>query len=213
MGKIQKGILGGFSGTVGPVVGANWRGVDIIRSRPKKTARIPTDAQSQQRARFALVAHFLRVIRPLLRIYFGQAAVEKSKSNLATAYHLTEAVAGTFPNFMIDFEKVIISKGELLGLQQTSVSPMTGEKLNMGWTDNSGQGEAAATDGVVIAVYNEMIGQWFYLLTAAVRSAETLVLQLPVTWAGNAVHCWVMVVAADDKKYSNSEYFGPITLV
>ena len=34
MAEIKKGILGGFSGKVGPVVGANWRGKDIIRSTP-----------------------------------------------------------------------------------------------------------------------------------------------------------------------------------
>lgn len=35
MATLNKGILGGFSGKVGTVVGANWRGLDIIRSRPK----------------------------------------------------------------------------------------------------------------------------------------------------------------------------------
>src|SRR5258706_2514256 len=40
MGKINKGsgILGGFSGTVGTVVGSNWRGIDTMRAvaKPKK---------------------------------------------------------------------------------------------------------------------------------------------------------------------------------
>ena len=35
MAEIKKGILGGFSGKVGTVVGVNWRGKDIIRSLPK----------------------------------------------------------------------------------------------------------------------------------------------------------------------------------
>jgi hypothetical protein len=34
MGKISKGILGGFSGTVGTVVGGKWKGIDYMRSKP-----------------------------------------------------------------------------------------------------------------------------------------------------------------------------------
>ena len=33
MGRISKGILGGFSGTVGTVVGGNWKGIDYMRSK------------------------------------------------------------------------------------------------------------------------------------------------------------------------------------
>jgi len=33
MGKISKGILGGFSGTVGAVIGATWKGVSYMRSQ------------------------------------------------------------------------------------------------------------------------------------------------------------------------------------
>jgi hypothetical protein len=36
MGTFNKGILGGFSGKVGTVVGFNWRGLDVMRSLPKK---------------------------------------------------------------------------------------------------------------------------------------------------------------------------------
>ena len=32
MGTIKKGILGGFSGKVGTVIGAAWKGIDYMRS-------------------------------------------------------------------------------------------------------------------------------------------------------------------------------------
>ena len=131
MARIYKGILGGFSGKVGTVVGATWRGIDIMRSRPKRTNRIPTLGQAEQRERFSLIIDFLSGIRPLLRSFFGQPAAEKSKSNLATAYHITKAVAGVFPGFTIDFPKVIISKGELLGLQDMTVSHIAGADIKI----------------------------------------------------------------------------------
>ena len=33
MGRIEKGILGGFSGTVGTVVGGTWKGIAYMRSK------------------------------------------------------------------------------------------------------------------------------------------------------------------------------------
>lgn len=213
MGKFYKGILGGFSGTVGTVVGATWRGLDIMRSRPKKVSRIPTQKQAEQRERFALVAQFLRPIRVILRAYFGQPSGEKSRSNLATAYHLTDALQGVYPALAIDFTKVIISKGELLGLQDPSVTPVATAKLTIDWTDNSGQGQAKTDDGLFVAVYNETNQQWAYVLSAAARTSATHALTVPDHWVGHTVHVYLGVASADEKLYGNSVYFGPLVVL
>ena len=78
MATIQKGILGRFSGKVGTVVGANWRGQDVIRSVPKKSTRIPIELQQEQRLKFRLASKFLAPIAPLTRNWFGQPAGVKS---------------------------------------------------------------------------------------------------------------------------------------
>ena len=62
MGTYNKGILGPFSGKVGTVVGANWRGKDVMRSLPKKTDRTPTQTQLLQREKFTAVSNFLNFI-------------------------------------------------------------------------------------------------------------------------------------------------------
>jgi len=38
MGKINQGILGGFSGKVGNVIGGNWKGIDYMRVKPASVA-------------------------------------------------------------------------------------------------------------------------------------------------------------------------------
>ncbi|MDD2265168.1 MAG: DUF6266 family protein, partial [Bacteroidales bacterium] len=45
MGTIKQGILGGFSGKVGNIVGASWRGIDYIRSMPASVRNPRTVAQ------------------------------------------------------------------------------------------------------------------------------------------------------------------------
>lgn len=70
MAKYLKGILGPFTGLVGTVVGATWKGIQIMRSRPVKPGGIPTEAQERQRAAFALTMQFLRPIADVLTIGF-----------------------------------------------------------------------------------------------------------------------------------------------
>jgi hypothetical protein len=213
MARFQKGILGGFSGTVGTVVGATWRGIDIMRSRPKKTNRNPTPAQAEQRDRFSLTMDFIDGIRPLLRAYFGQPAAEKSRTNLATAYHLTEAITGAYPALTMDFPKVILSKGELLGLQDTGATPQSGGMIKLNWSDNSGQGEARTDDMIFLGVYNEVKKLWQTRQAAEARVTGSYTVDLPDSWVNDTVHCWIGIASVDNKKYSNSEYFGSIVLV
>ncbi|WP_336734977.1 DUF6266 family protein [Chryseobacterium sp. VD8] len=63
MARITKGILGGFSGKVGTIVGANWRGQDIIRSIPKPSSKQPTNKQLLQQTRFSMVISFLQPLK------------------------------------------------------------------------------------------------------------------------------------------------------
>ena len=60
MGKIKQGILGGFRGTVGTVVGSSWNGVAYMKGKPQSVRNPRSDAQVQQRTFFkevqALVA-------------------------------------------------------------------------------------------------------------------------------------------------------------
>ena len=213
MGKFYKGILGGFSGTVGTVVGATWRGIDIMRSRPKKVSRIATQKQLEVRERFSLVAEFLRPIRPLVRAYFGMPSGEKSRSNLASAYHITDAIHGVYPAFAINFEKVILSKGELLGLQDLGVQPVSTADLKLNWSDNSGQGQAKTDNALFMAAFNETRQQWDYMESAAARALTNYTFELPDFWVGDTVHLYVSIASADGKKCANSVYYGPLVLV
>ncbi len=95
MGKIRTGILGGFQGKVGTVVGSTWRGEDIMRALPKKSGKTPSELQKLQRVKFKAISEFLKPLRSTLSIYFGNGAGVKSRYNLATSYHITNAIEVT----------------------------------------------------------------------------------------------------------------------
>ena len=55
MGTIKQGILGGFSGKVGTVIGSSWRGIQVMRGLSTGRKGSPTDAQLQQQAKSAVM--------------------------------------------------------------------------------------------------------------------------------------------------------------
>ena len=69
----------------------------------------------------------------------------------------SEAVAGVYPAFTVDYPKILLSKGSLqLATAPAAVSAVAG-KLVYTWTDNSGINNAAISDLVYVAAYNEAI--------------------------------------------------------
>jgi hypothetical protein len=212
MATIRKGILGGFSGKVGPVIGSTWRGKDVMRSLPKKGNRIATEEQLDQRAKFRLMTQFLAPLRSELSAYFGQPAEDKSRMNLATSYHIREAITGIYPNYAVDYPKTIVTKGELLGLADPEAATQAGAIVSVSWEDNSGQSQAKANDVLLLFFYNHQLKLWEYR-QAATRSAETVEVTLPQGWTGNTVHCWTSIAASDAKLVANSVYMGGLILL
>ena len=105
MGKIRTGILGGFQGKVGTVIGSTWRGEDIMRALPKKSSKNPTELQKIQRIKFKTVSEFLNPLRAPLNKYFGNDIGKKSRYNMATSYHITNAVEVTADAIQILYPK------------------------------------------------------------------------------------------------------------
>ena len=110
MAEIKKGILGGFSGKVGPVVGANWRGKDIIRSTPKSSSKPKTDKQILQQMKFKATISFLQPLRSIQSRFFGMNAGVRSKVNLAASYVINNAIEVVEGLPVMVYNKVLITK-------------------------------------------------------------------------------------------------------
>ncbi len=75
MGKLNQGILGGFSGTVGTVVGStNKKGEDIIRAKSKKARQASSVEQVIQQTKFSLTTSFMQAVNPIFKIGMKQVA-------------------------------------------------------------------------------------------------------------------------------------------
>lgn len=212
MGTYNKGILGAFSGKVGPVVGTSWRGKEIMRSLPKKSNKVATPTQLLQRLKFATVTSFLGPVYPILNRYYGTNAGELTRINKAMSYHLKEVAVYNDPDFDILYNKVQLSKGDLLGVQAGAIASTTTNTIDFTWEDNSGQGEALATDQLVVGVYEPETKNWIYSLAVGNRSTTAGALLLPNTFTGATVAVWALFASADEKRYATSTYLGNVVV-
>lgn len=219
MGTIKKGILGGFSGTVGNVVGANWKGIDYMRIKPADVRNPNSDLQSTQRLKFKTVIRFLQPMTEYVRIGFKAYAVKMSAFNAAFKYNYHEALTGDYPNFEIDYSKALVSRGNLPGAHEAALGAELPGKVSVTWINNSGSNQAEGTDIALVALYNPTIRQAVYLLNAGVRQDEQVVVDVPADFSGQMVHGYITFMAIDTvvkglvkNSISTSSYAGSVVV-
>ncbi len=213
MATYKKGILGVFSGKVGTVIGASWKGIDYMRSLPKSSSKAPTDKQQDQRFRFALVNNFFGPVKHLIAIGYKTGKNGVTPLNSAVSYHLREAVTGISPDFSIDFPKVVYSKGELLSPWNAVAAVTAAGKIDFAWTDNTALALAAANDKVILIVYNPATNQYLLVENGAMRADASIVVDTPPNFGGDTVHCWMAFFAADGSAASTSVYLGTVQII
>ena len=211
MGTIKKGILGGFSGKVGTVVGASWKGIAYMRSLPQKVRNPRTIGQKSQRAKFSLTLNYLRPMNGLLRTGWKLYAHQQSPINAAMSYTLANAISGTYPDYTIDPSKVMISRGSFTPAANAKVTPSS-SAITFEWDDNSGSSTANQTDRALLAVVNPAKSEAVFDTAGAERTAGTQTVLLPSDWSGNSVEAYLGFISEDGKEVANSVYLGSIAV-
>ena len=163
MGKIKKGILGGFSGKVGTVVGAFWKGIAYMRSLAGSIRNPKSAKQTQQRLKFSIVSKFLSRIQGFIEVGFHNAAAGMTELNAAFHHNFDNAIGGTYPAYELLFNKFEVSVGSL-DLPDSPSAVIDSQILSVSWNDNSGLGKAQATDEAMLLVYNSVKGQSVYTI-------------------------------------------------
>jgi hypothetical protein len=211
MGKYLKGILGPFSGLVGTVVGATWNGIDVLRSRPKKSTKPATEAQQEQRDTFSLMNLFMGGVRDLIRIGFQAYHKGQTPYNAAFKINIENAVIGVYPALTIDYPEVVLSKGGLLEVPEMTMATTEDAQLDFSWLNNADVTDPLntnSTDKVCFVVYNPAKQHFVKKQGAALRSALSYDLVVPSMWSDDTVYVWAFFVNAAGKQVSDSVYVG-----
>ena len=212
MGTISKGILGGFSGKVGQVVGATWRGVTYMRSIGGKRTGPPTQAQLEQQEKFRLMVAFLRPFASLLSIGFKGYANQQTGVNAAVSYNLQNAVLGSSSPYNIDFGRILLSRGDLPGVSGGTAEPLAGGKVKFTWQNNTGIGTAKATDRCIPVVWGGEYNEAIFLIGGTSRDSQEMTLDCP-SLINETVQTWLAFISADGRKVSTSVNTGTFNML
>ncbi len=211
MGKIKIGILGGFSGKVGPVVGTSWKGKAIIRAKALSINNPNTEEQQRARTHFALLAKFCSRTAGFVNVGFKGMAKGMTECNAALAANYAEGVSGTWPNYALDYSKLLVSYGPL-DLPDSPAAQLNGNTLDISWTDNSATCNGSSLDNVMLLYYNSTKEQATYNVAAAQRSTTSCSYEFPANWAGDIVEVYLAICAAKNSATSKSVYLGQFTV-
>ncbi|MNY13929.1 hypothetical protein D3C86_1470870 [compost metagenome] len=187
----------------------------MIRGLPRVSNKPPTLAQSNQRFKFGLVTGFLSRIAGFIDLGFGSLKGSASPMNSAVAYHLTNAITGVAPNFLIDYTKLRINKGKLELPGNIVVALTVPARIDFTWV-NIGQSNKYKdpTDVANIVVYNPTKDTFTTLKAAAARSTLGYNLLVPPDYSGDQVHVYISFSSTIQKKLvSETEYIGQLLLL
>ncbi|MDD4227585.1 MAG: DUF6266 family protein [Mariniphaga sp.] len=212
MGTIKQGILGGFSGKVGTVIGGSWKGISYMRSQAQSVSNPRTEGQVNQRTKFTLALEFLKPITDAIRVGFKLYAQKQTAFNAAMSYTLANAISGTSSSdYSLEYANALISRGSLTSAANGAATASSGN-IVITWDDNSDVGSATSTDKAIIVVLNASKSEAITDTAGATRSAGTQTIGVPSDWSGDEVQVYLGFVSEDSKEVANSDYLGAVTV-
>jgi len=212
MGKYKNGILGAFSGKIGAVIGASWRGIDYMRGLPRISNKAATEPQLAQRMKIILLRGFLLGIKNIVEICF-QNYTQTSAMNGALSYNMKYSVAGEYPDMHIDFPNLLLSKGDLQGAWSPTVAAMETDKVDFRWTNGPFVKTRAANDQVLLVIYSQKFESFILLTDAGTRESGFAQLKTEEELRGDTVHCYLSFYSTELEFASTTEYLGEVTII
>ena len=207
--RYNNGINGPLKGKVGNTIAANWRGIDYLRSTWEVT-KPASPAQLNQRHRFALAIGWVKPLISLINIGYQSVKTAKTPLNAAVSYHIKHAVVGKAPDFQIDFPKAIFSIGTLQPAVIREISREPEALMYVRWEDQLETIFCAGTDRATFIIYNPEKKTFLSFKDAAMRADGEVMLELPPSFEGDALHLYLFYVRSTGEEVSTAQYLGVV---
>ena len=184
MAKLHQGILDGFSGTVGTVIGYRRNNQWFMRAKPRFVANPRTEAQQAHRRQFgdmvSLASKLLPVLKVGLRHYASQHAMTAGNAFVHLNWVRDRAIS---------LKDMKVSVGPVPMVTFTEISLEDGV-LTLKWDKNLHDHGAKNEDTIKIFAYNAEKGLTQCVATAERRSRRLSVL-LPDAFCD--AHLWAIL--------------------
>ncbi len=213
MAIVQNPITGRTKKKFGSAVFSKQFGKNTMRTKPIEVSNPKTLKQRQQRAKFSLMVGLSRMFLGFIRMGFKQVSIEMSEFNSFMKNNILNVITGVYPDYVIDFTKLIVSKGTLTGADSGACAPAVGRKVSVTWEDNSGYGDAQATDKAMVLVLNYDKKGEKHETTLKTRADGLCEVVCPLSWVGDEVHVYLSFITEAGDKVADSVYLDSIIIV
>ena len=214
MGKMRMGILDGFIGKVGTVVGSFWKGKKVMRGYNEFPANPRSASQELQRVKFGLLGAMGGEMLAALHIGLREYAAKLVSTEVGEFVKLNlPQVSGTASNPTVAYEGLTVSKGHLTGVGFDEPDLENPLQIMVSISESyDSDPEAHADDVVYVAVYNKTLGRGCLSDGSTCRVDDSVKITVPSYWQGTQVEMWGFVATADGSQSSETSYLGSGTI-
>lgn len=206
MARYSSIAVGRAKGSAGDITFSSAFGIKYFKQKPLQVANPNTAGQQAQRTKIRFLVSLFRLMGDYSNRAFKEVAVGMSAYNAFFSRNIKEAVTavGATPTFHPD--KFVASSGTLTGFQNPVWDNPSGRTIDLSYDDNTGSGNAAASDKVVIAWTNATATEGGYIQALETRQDGAATVIIPGSTAISALHFYAFFVQQVGNKASDSLY-------
>ncbi|RYG54599.1 MAG: hypothetical protein EOO01_01075 [Chitinophagaceae bacterium] len=210
MAIIKNGILGGFKGKAGAVVGYEMYGQDCMRGIPRlRTSHTPNEVVNS--SKFGLVQDTLSQILGFVKVGFRNYYTKTGGIRGAISYNRKHAVKEDENGFFLDPNEFVVAGGTLPGAKLPEFSVESPGIIKFKWDSNIPEGADGLDQVMLLAIDLQGKNASFCEIGEFRKNAEAS-LSLDGGLEGKLVDVYMAFVAKDRSRQSTSQYLGPCQL-
>jgi len=207
MARFRSSTFGKISGKHGNAVTAVKKDGTNILKILRVASNPNTPAQKNQRDKFAFTMRELNCFRSLYNVTYQS----QYGANKAVGVTINTALTGEFPDFRLDYSKLILTNGSLFNTSQVSINKISGTTVSVKWNTEI-LSNSSPDDHVNPVYFNQLSKSVIFKQQSALRKAGNVDVELLVIWETIEIHAWIYLTSPDETHFSASQYIGLLKL-
>lgn len=205
MATIKKGILSGFRGKLGNVVGKNGRNVSIITSYPSNLVKVKSELQIK-------VEKSMGKVRGLGGQVYGSILIHLVSIGNKKTTILSEFVKRNFVLFNAAetplYSLIEFSRGKLLNTPIKNVAlSVVNERVRITWSKNWEKFGVYENDKVFAVVIDAITGNAYASDYGTIRKDKLVDVSIPLVSNSQQLHVYLMFNQGNSSIVSNTNYY------
>ena len=202
MARQRYGIMDGYRGTVGPVIGYMWRGRWCLRSRPVHVHNPRTEPQQRNRERFRQTVMLASRMKEALRVGMHAASMAAGMTECNMFCRLNSGLVSAEGRSMtVDHARLQLSCGPVAGMTVEAVEGDGEGAIALTFSSEGGSG----ADRVRVYAWCEEREECLLAADVARREGAAAV-ALPEGWRGCTAHLYLF--ATDYRGRASATAYG-----